>query len=214
MSFMRLRIILGPMPAKFILESPSPSELLGSIMLNIFAITSFSTLGAFGFLMAVSPQKVKNMVTFLPNAAAPLAITKAARMRSRSLLKTTKVLSSFAAPLLSGRVPAPFWMVAVILLALVSRFSSLFPVTLHQEGASVAKPGSVAVILSISPSLSLSISSLSFTMGPGHCKPQASASMVTPPVGMGVLSLGVLSSLFMGWSPNISSLLCFRFTVL
>ena len=52
--------------------------------------------------MTFSPQKVKNMVTFLPIAAAPLAMTNEARARSRSSLNTMSVLWSAVAG--AGRV--------------------------------------------------------------------------------------------------------------
>ena len=41
------------------------------------------------FLMACRPQKVKNMVTSIPEAAAPVAMMKAAIRRSMSPLNTT-----------------------------------------------------------------------------------------------------------------------------
>jgi hypothetical protein len=48
----------------------------------------------FGFLITLSPQKVKNIVTFLPMAAAPFAITNEASALSRSSLNTTMVFPS------------------------------------------------------------------------------------------------------------------------
>jgi hypothetical protein len=48
--------------------------------------------------MVFNPQKVKNIVTFIPIAAAPVAMMKAAIARSRSPLRSTMVtLSDLAA---------------------------------------------------------------------------------------------------------------------
>ena len=57
--------------------------------------TKLLTTGAFsGRRRMFSPQKVKNMVTRRPIAAAPFAMMKAAMVLSKSLENTTKVLSS------------------------------------------------------------------------------------------------------------------------
>ena len=54
---------------------------------------SFSTCGLRRFFMTLSPQKVKNMVTLPPVAAAPLASTNVAMARSRLSLNIMNVLS-------------------------------------------------------------------------------------------------------------------------
>ena len=68
----------------------------GNIMPNIFPIKSFVTAGFFSFFMTLRPQNVKNILTFLPVAAAPLAITNEARALSKSSLNTISVLLSLA----------------------------------------------------------------------------------------------------------------------
>ncbi|KAF5028924.1 hypothetical protein DSECCO2_653970 [anaerobic digester metagenome] len=178
LSFIRLRIIRGPIPAKLILDNPNPWELLGSIMPNILPIISLSLLALPGFLITFKPQKVKNMVTFLPVAAAPLAITNEARARSRSSLNTIRVLFLPPPEPASRTLPPPFCTEAMIFLPAELTLSSLFPVILHQAGTSLAKPGSLAVIFRTSPSDNRSISFLSRMMGPGHCRPLASTSTV------------------------------------
>ena len=94
MPFLRMiwRIIRLPIPAMCIFDSLSLRELEGSIMPNIRPKMSFSTLGLRSFLIALRPQNVKNMVTFCPVAAAPLARTKVASTLSRSSLNTMNVL--------------------------------------------------------------------------------------------------------------------------
>ena len=65
-------------------------------MPNMRRSQSFAELGAPFRLIAFSPQKVKNIVTFMPMAAAPVAIIKAAIARSISPLnKTIVTLSGF-----------------------------------------------------------------------------------------------------------------------
>ena len=94
--FITILIILSPMPSMCMLESLSFLLPLGIIKPNIESITPFFTSTFPGLLSILSPQKVKNSVTFLPIEAAPLAIIKAAIALSKSPLKTTMVLLSFA----------------------------------------------------------------------------------------------------------------------
>src|ERR1035438_5808397 len=86
-----LRIIRGPIPAKFIFERPSCSDPLGIIEPNMPWRKPFLCLGAWGLRRRLRPQKVKNIVTSSPIAAAPFAIMKAAIALSRSPLKTISV---------------------------------------------------------------------------------------------------------------------------
>ncbi|MNE67803.1 hypothetical protein D3C80_1634310 [compost metagenome] len=94
---MMRRISFGPAPSMFILDKPSLRLLEGSIMLNIRPSTVFDTDGGCGLRNMLRPQKVKNIVTLRPLAAAPLAMIKEAIALSRSPLKTTMVLAGSAA---------------------------------------------------------------------------------------------------------------------
>ena len=81
----------------FIRLSPSFFVPLGIIKPNIPSMKLLATETFSGRRRMFSPQKVKNMVTLRPMAAAPFAIMKAAMVLSRSPEKTTKVLSFCAA---------------------------------------------------------------------------------------------------------------------
>ena len=119
---------------------------------------SLATEGFCCFLMMFSPQKVKNIVTCLPAAAAPLAITKEASARSKSSLKTISVLPS-AAPEGEGEAPqhagaaaaSPLLTVASTMPPCCSTPSSRAPVIRHHETTSRAKAWSVARIRSRPP---------------------------------------------------------------
>mgnify|MGYP007016529440 CR=1 FL=1 len=87
--------ILAPMPPIFILERASLREPRGIILANILAIKSFSAVTFSGFLKIFRPQKVKNILTFLPIAAAALAMMKEAMALSRSPEKTMRFLWFF-----------------------------------------------------------------------------------------------------------------------
>ena len=88
LSFIIVRIILAPIPPIFIFESDSFFEPRGIIIANIFEIKFFLILTFSGRRMIFSPQKVKNIVTFRPIAAAPLAIINDAIALSKSPEKT------------------------------------------------------------------------------------------------------------------------------
>ena len=109
--FMTARIILAPMPPKFIRESPSFLEPRGNIKLNIFPMSDFLMRTFSGLRKMLTPQNVKNIVTGRPIAAAPLAMMNEAIALSKSPLNTTKVLPCSNA-LLSGRGNSFFTMVA------------------------------------------------------------------------------------------------------
>ncbi len=64
----------------------------GIILPNIFSIKVLLTLPGLSFLKMLIPQKVKNMVTLPPMAAAPFAMIKEAMALSNSPEKTTIVL--------------------------------------------------------------------------------------------------------------------------
>ncbi len=113
--------------------------------------------------------------------AEPVAIIKAAMALSRSPLNTTKVFCSLPGKgcweiSSSGTTfPAcPFLINASILSPFFSTFSNWLPVFSHQDLMSLTKPGSVAETSRRSPFFSFFIISKTCTMGPGHCKPQAS----------------------------------------
>ena len=151
-----------------IFESFSLRLLDGIIHPNMRPMISLVTAGFCCFLMTFSPQKVKNMVTLCPVAAAPLARTKEASARSRSSLNTISVLFfglmaagavAFASAFSAMAVTTPF--------SLVSDTRRL-PVLLHQLCTSRAKPGSVEVISTISPAWASSNDFFSFMIGPGH----------------------------------------------
>ena len=92
------RIIQLPAPPIFILDSFSFSLFAGSIQPNILPKISLDTAGFSRFLITLSPQKVKNIVTFFPVEAAPFAMTNEANALSRSSLKTINVLLSALLP--------------------------------------------------------------------------------------------------------------------
>ena len=82
-----LRIIGAPMPAMFILESPSFLVPLGIMPPNIFCSVLLPSPEAFsGLRRMLRPQKVAKMVTSSPMAAAPLAMIRAAMTLSKSPL--------------------------------------------------------------------------------------------------------------------------------
>ncbi len=78
-AFMTFFMSTGPSPPKFIFDSPSFSGPFGSIAEKAFCSTLLVACDvAAGFRRALSPQKVKNMVTSSSMATAPLAMMKAA----------------------------------------------------------------------------------------------------------------------------------------
>ena len=93
-SFITERIILLPAPIILIFDNPSLRLCEGNIKPNILEMKSFSTLALFCCLITLNPQKVKNILTFLPAANMPLAITKVANALSRSSLNTINVFVS------------------------------------------------------------------------------------------------------------------------
>ena len=86
-------IIFAPTPPIFIRDSPNFTEPRGIKNPNIFSIKLFFNFTLLERRRIFSPQKVKNIVTFLPIAAAPFAIMNAAIVLSRSPENTTNVLS-------------------------------------------------------------------------------------------------------------------------
>jgi len=157
---------------------------------NILSINPLLTLTFSGFLKIFNPQKVKNIVTFFPIAAAPLAIIKEAIALSKSPLNTTMVLLSFSDISL---IPTetlftflqPFFITAIIkpLSFLISKSSLL--VLLHQAFTSGKNPGSEAFTFSISPSSIYPIVEFTCINGPGQLNPHISN------------SLSILSTFFM-----------------
>lgn len=85
--FMMRFINQRPIPNMFSLEGPIASPPRAS-RLNIFPMNP-SPLKKPPFLMTFNPQNVKNKVTSMLEAAAPVAITRAAMALSRSPLNTT-----------------------------------------------------------------------------------------------------------------------------
>ena len=131
----------------FILDSLSLPLCVGSIQPNILPKISLVTVGLCCFLITFSPQKVKNMVTFLPVEAAPLAMTKEANALSRSSLKTISVLlSALFREISQEAVFSCLRMMAATTPFLFSNATSSAPVILHQEVTSLPKAWSVAVI--------------------------------------------------------------------
>src|SRR3989304_5375626 len=84
--FIRPRIIAVPIPAICILESLSPSDPLGSIQPNILPMKDFFVFFR-GSRSTDRPPKGKKVSPCIPEAAAPVAMIKAATALSRSLLK-------------------------------------------------------------------------------------------------------------------------------
>ncbi len=90
--FITYRIMILPKPNIFILDSGIFKGVFGNIKSNIFAIPFFLTLTVCAFFNALSPQKVKKIVTSLPAALAPFAIIIAATALSNSPLNSTIVV--------------------------------------------------------------------------------------------------------------------------
>ena len=91
--------------------SPIKYEYVDNVMPpNIASMKDLSTFCLLFFLRTLRPQKVKNMVTLRPIAAAPLAMIKLASTLSRSPEKTMMVFPSpFACATAAGAPPArPF----------------------------------------------------------------------------------------------------------
>lgn len=135
------------MPSILSLDSDNFVESEGSIKLNILLQKSFLTFGLWVFFIVLSPQKVKNIDTFLPVAAAPFASTKVAKVLSRSSLNRIKVF-----PLVSYKVCSSILACGVdfSIITLCMPFfeflpMNLFPVVLHHASASLGKPASVAM---------------------------------------------------------------------
>ena len=160
MPFLRImnRTILGSMPSKFMRERSSLKVSLGIMARNMRSRAPFATCAFVGLRRMLRPQNVKNIVTLRPIAAAPLAMTNAATVLSRSPEKMTKALSwptctfagsVWAAAPCVGTVPATgspepspsrilTWMVPS---ASVSSFSSGLPVrSQHTAMSSRTRP--------------------------------------------------------------------------
>ena len=148
LSFMTFFIIAVPIPPMFILDNLSLLLPSGIIIPNIFSIMDFFGFTAFALRRALSPQKVKNIVTGLPIAAAPLAIMKEASTLSRSPLNTIIVLPCFSEAASSAFAGAPsslpFLTYTIFSLPCRSCPTRVFPVLLHHAPISAAKPMSVA----------------------------------------------------------------------
>ncbi len=146
--FMIWRIMAGPMPAILSLDSLRRRECEGSIQENMRPNISFFVAGLRSFLMALSPQKVKNIETFSPVAAAPLARTNVASALSRSSLKRINDLPRGAAAASAAvrLVGEPFSMTILCMPRVESCDTKRLPVDSHQARASVANPGSVALM--------------------------------------------------------------------
>ena len=126
------------MPSILSLDSDNFVESEGSIKLNILLQKSFLTFGLWAFFIVLSPQKVKNIDTFLPVAA---------KVLSRSSLNRIKVF-----PLVSYKVCSSILACGVdfSIITLCMPFfeflpMNLFPVVLHHASASLGKPASVAM---------------------------------------------------------------------
>ena len=151
-------IILVPIPPMFILESFSFPAPRGIMAPNIFSIRDFSTLRFSGFLKILSPQKVKNMVTGLPMATAPLAMINAASALSISPSNTTIVFplgAGKAAGFVScsaSRFSIPLRIRTMLSCPFRSIPTRVLPVCLHQDAISRENPISVAETSRISPS--------------------------------------------------------------
>ena len=154
---MMRRIIQLPAPPMFILDSLSLPLCAGSIQPNILPKISLETAGFCCFLITFRPPKVKNIVTFLPVDAAPLAMTKEASALSRSSLKTISVLlSALLREISQAAVFSCLRIVAATTPFLFSSATSSAPVILHQDATSFPKAWSVAVIWSCSPAFNVS----------------------------------------------------------
>jgi len=170
----------------------------------------FLTGAAFSLRRILSPQKVKNIVTLLPMAAAPFAMIKAAIARSRSLLNTTIVRlllpRACGAAGLSSSADSVSACGPLRTHARIMRPSSLadirvLPVLLHQAAMSILKPGSLAVISMVAPSGRFFIAADSFIIGPGHCSPHASITSTAEPLGHAAIAAAGFCA---GWGCGLS----------
>jgi len=166
----------SPKPIMLICESFKRRESEGNIMENMRPKRSFFTAGFCSFLMTLSPQKVKNIDTFLPVAAAPLANTKVASARSRLSLNMISVLlpGNAGAATVDRGAPEPFSMTTVWYPPSDFTLTTRLPVLPHHACASRGKPASVAFTSTQAPACMPSMAFFSFMIGPGHCSPQAS----------------------------------------
>src|SRR5665648_705929 len=171
--FMTVLIILAPMPPIFILDSLSFPAPLGIIAPNMVEIKSFFAAVFSGLLSAFSPQKVQNMLTCLPMAAAAFAMIKVAITLSRSPENKMRFFLS-QGPLLAGPQEAlvcfiTFFLMVVTAIPLLCVLSiNTFPVLLQKPSMSEANATSVVEISITSPSFASLIAFESFTIGPGH----------------------------------------------
>src|SRR5665648_588839 len=172
--FMTVLIILAPMPPIFILDSLSFPAPLGIIAPNMVEIKSFFAAVFSGLLSAFSPQKVQNMLTCLPMAAAAFAMIKVAITLSRSPENKMRFFLS-QGPLLAAPQEAfdkrfiTFFLMVVTATPLLCVLSiNTFPVLLQKPSMSEANATSVVEISITSPSFASLIDFESFTIGPGH----------------------------------------------
>ena len=94
--------ILGPIPSMLSFDVPACAGVLGNIRDNIFSGTDFPARNV-AFFTPVKPQKVKNVDTSIPSAAAPPAIVKAAINRSISPLNTNSAARLVGCGVTPGR---------------------------------------------------------------------------------------------------------------
>ena len=121
------------------------------------------------FLIAFSPQNVKNIVTFFPVAAAPLASTKVAKVLSRSSLNRMNVFPSSVVISLIAFSQEDAFSISTRYVPFADDFSRKWlPVLLHHASASRGKPASVACISRRSLGFRVSMLFFSFIIGPGH----------------------------------------------
>ena len=165
----------------FILDNPSFLLPLGIIIPNAFSIIFLGVFIFSGFLRTFSPQNVKNIVTFLPIVAAPLAIINDAIALSKSPLNTTIVwpfLLGTVVQVLEISVPDRIWsehfiIVASIIPLFLSKFISLLLVFLVHASISLQNPSSDTFTFKTSPSLISSIVAFTCIKGPGQDNPVA-----------------------------------------
>ena len=174
-----------PIPPKCILERPKDWGPWGIILENMLSIKVFLRGGASLRRRMFNPQNVKNKVTSIPMAAAPLAMMKLAMARSKSLLKTTMVRAFLVGAPADSEVETLvgvsfFSIMAVNFPWLGTASTRRLPERLHQAWASMGNPGSEAVMRKYCPGFNPSIFSFILRRGPGHWRPQASSSIISP----------------------------------
>mmetsp|Transcript_53051 Transcript_53051/g.129582 ORF Transcript_53051/g.129582 Transcript_53051/m.129582 type:complete len:307 (+) Transcript_53051:2-922(+) len=220
-------IAIGPSPCIWRLDSGRESGPLGSIEVSMrsmidlegcFMLTPSCAIGQLSgpwHRSALSPQKVKNIVTLPPIATAPFASTNAAITLSISPLNTTRARllppasataegAGAATPVATGFMSCPVMRPSALLTEITSSL-----LTRQKDLKSLKNPGSEALTVSVWPDASVGRALRIAIMGPGHASPHRSSTWCssvrfTVGVGAGWAAL-LISGFFDGCASGSSS---------